>query len=55
MAKRVQKVKLCVGNTKTLSASTRGGYRRSAMTIPKDFDKTVRSLLFVQRPTKKKK
>ena len=55
MAKKIHKIRLYSKNTMTGNLPARKSYDRSTLTVPKDFDKTVKSLLFAPHPTKKKK
>lgn len=55
MANKIHKIRLYSKNTMTGKLPARKSYDRSTLTVPKDFDKTVKSLLFAPHPTKKKK
>lgn len=55
MAKKIHKIRLYSKNTMTGKLPARKSYDRSTLTVPKDFDKTVKSILFAQHPVKKKK
>ena len=55
MAKKIHKIRLYSKNAMTGKLPTHGGYKKSTMTVPKDFDKTVKSLLFAPHPVRKKK
>lgn len=55
MAKKIHKIRLYSKNAMTGKLPTHGGYKKSTLTVPKDFDKTVKSLLFAPHPVKKKK
>lgn len=55
MAKKIHKIRLYSKNAMTGKLPARKSYDRSTLTVPKDFDKTVKSLLFAPHPVKKKK
>lgn len=55
MAKKIHKIRLYSKNAMTGKLPARKSYDKSSLIIPKDFDKTVKSLLFAPHPVKKKK
>lgn len=56
MAKKTNKVTMNTGSKpRVVSTLERGGYRKSTMPVPKDFDRILRSVLFPQHVSPKKK
>lgn len=56
MAKKTNKVTMNTGSKpRVVSTLERGGYRKSTMPVPKDFDRILRSVLFSQHVSPKKK